>query len=82
MKAKFEELHSLSFPDQIKNLEYYRIEFVLYSSDMEAADFGKVQDPDLNEIQQSTSDSFLDIREIFNNLIANCNAFLSIYFVL
>ena len=52
------------------------------TSDMEAADFGKVQDPDLNEIQQSTSDSFLDIREILNNLIANRNAFLSIYFVL
>ena len=28
----------------------------LYSSDMEPADFGKVPDPDLNELQQSMSD--------------------------
>ena len=49
---------------------------------MEAADFGKVPDPDLNEIQQSMSDSFHNIREILYNIISNCNAFLSIYFIL
>ena len=33
---------------------------------MEAADFGKVPVPDLNEIQESMSDSFLNIREVLN----------------
>ena len=66
LKAMFEEFHSLSFPDQMNNLEYYCIAFGLYSSDMEAADFGKVPVPDLNEIQESMSDSFLNIREVLN----------------
>ena len=66
LKAKFEDFLRLSFPDQMKNLEYYCIAFGLYSSNMEPADFGKVPDPDLNELQQSMSDSFLNIREILN----------------
>ena len=68
LKAMFEEFHSLSFPDQMNNLEYYCIAFGLYStgSDMEAADFGNVPVPDVNEIQESMSDSFLNIREVLN----------------
>ena len=62
----------------MNNLEYYCIAFGLYStgSDMEAADFGKVPVPDLNEIQESMSDSFLNIREVLNYWIAYSYAFL------
>ena len=66
-KEKFEAFHDLSFPDQMKSLEYYCTEWGLYTSNMDAADFGKVPGLELNEIQEAESESFLSFREILNH---------------
>ena len=66
LKEKFEAFHDLSFPDQMKSLEYYCTEWGLYTSNMDAADFGKVPGLELNEIQEAESESFLSFREILN----------------
>ena len=66
LKEKFEEFHDLSLPDQMESLEYYYTEWGLYTSNMDAADFGKVPGLELNEIQEAKSESFLSFREILN----------------
>ena len=66
LKEKFEEFQSLSFPDQMRGLEYYCTEWGLYTSDMDAATFGKVPDPKLQEIQEAQSESFLSFREVLS----------------
>ena len=63
-----ESFESLTHEDQILNIEYYCIEFGCYTSDLDAIDFGKdfqkVHEPDLEEIQEIESASFLSFREI------------------
>ena len=65
-----ESFENLSHEDQINllNLEYYCIEFGCYTSDLDAVDFGKdfqkVPEPELDEIQEYESASFLSFREI------------------
>ena len=66
LKEKFDEFQNLPFPEQMNKLEYYCTEWGLYTSDMEAADSGKVSEPELNEIQAAQSESFLTFREILN----------------
>ena len=51
----------------MESLEYYCTEWGLYTSNMDAADFGKVPGLELNEIQEAESESFLSFREILNH---------------
>ena len=50
--------------NKILNLEYFCIELGCYTSELDAADFGKVLNPDLEEIQEIESASFLSFREV------------------
>ena len=63
-----EIFENLSEEDQILNLEYFCIEFGCYTSDLDAANFGKefqkVPEPDLQEILLNESASFLSFNEI------------------
>ena len=62
-----EAFENLSHEDQIINLEYYYIEFGCYTSELDAVSFGKefqkVPEPDLDEIQEIESASFLSFNE-------------------
>ena len=68
MIEALESFENLSHEDQILNVEYYCIEFGCYTSDLDAIDFGKdfqkVHEPELDEIQEYESASFLSFREI------------------
>ena len=66
LKKLLNEFHDLTFDDQMSKLEFYCTEFGLYTSDMEASDFGKVPAPSLSEIQEAQSDSFLSFSEVLN----------------
>ena len=44
----------------------------LCTSDMDIADFGKVSDPDLDEIQETESGYSLSFREIFIIYLMHC----------
>ena len=66
LKELLNEFHDLTFDDQMSKLEFYCTEFGLYTSDMEASDFGKVPAPSLSEIQKAQSDSFLSFSEVLN----------------
>ena len=66
LKESLKEFHDLTFDDQMSKLEFYCTEFGLYTSDMEASDFGKVPAPSLQEIQEAQSDSFLSFSEVLN----------------
>ena len=50
----------------MSKLEFYCTEFGLYTSDMEASDFGKVPAPSRSEIQEALSDSFLSLSEVLS----------------
>jgi len=63
---KLEEFHSLSFEHQMNNLEFYCIEFGLYSSDYDASAFSNVLVPNLTEIQEAQSSSILSFKEVLN----------------
>ena len=66
--AALELFENLSHEDQFLNLVYYCTEFGCYTSDLDAIDFGKefqkVPEPNLEEIQEIESASFLIFREI------------------
>ena len=66
LKELLQEFHDLTFEDQMSKLEFYCPEFGLYTSDLEASDFGKVSEPSLTEVQEAQSASFLSCREILN----------------
>ena len=66
LKESLKEFHDLTFDDQMSKLEFYCTEFGLYTSDMEASDFGKVPAPSLSEIQEAQSDSFLSLSEVLS----------------
>ena len=66
LKESLKEFHDLTFDDQMSKMEFYCTEFGLYTSDMEASDFGKVPAPSLSEIQEAQSDSFLSFSEVVN----------------
>ena len=66
LKELLHEFHDLTFEDQMSKLEFYCTEFGLYTSDQEASDFGKVPEPNLSEVQEVQSSSFLSFREILN----------------
>ena len=66
LKELLQEFHDLTFEDQMSKLEFYCTEFGLYTSDLEASDFGKVPEPSLSEVQEAESASFLSFREILN----------------
>ena len=59
-----EKFEDQSLQDKILNLEYFCIELGCYTSELDAADFGKVLNPDLEEIQEIESASFLSFREV------------------
>ena len=48
----------------MNNLEFYCIEFGLYSSDYDASAFSNVLVPNLTEIQEAQSSSILSFNEI------------------
>ena len=59
-----EKFEDQSLQDKILNLEYYCTELACYTSELDAADFGKVPNPELEQIQEIESASFLSFREI------------------
>ena len=61
-----DEFHDPTFENEMSKLEFYCTEFGLYTSDLEASDFGKVPEPSLSEVQEAESASFLSFREILN----------------
>ena len=69
-----ESFENLSQEHQILNLGYYCIEFGCYTSELDAVDFGKdfqkIPEPDLEEIQDIESASFLSFREILSQWFA------------
>ena len=64
LKELLQEFHDLTFEDQMSKLEFYCTEFGLYTSDLEASDFGKISEPSLTEVQEAQSATFLSFREI------------------
>ena len=46
------------------SLEYHCIELGCYTSELDAADFGKIPNPELEEIQEIESASFLSFRGV------------------
>ena len=56
----------MSFEHQMNHLQYYCIEFGLYSSDYDASAFGNIAVPSLTEIQEAQSSSILSFREVLN----------------
>ena len=52
-----QEFHDLTFDDQMSKLEFYCTESGLYTSDLEASDFGKVSEACLTEVQEAQSAS-------------------------
>ena len=65
LKELLNEFHHLTFEDQMSKLEFYCTEFGLYTSDLEASDFGKVSEPSLTEVQEAQSASFLSFSQYF-----------------
>jgi phage terminase small subunit len=63
LKELLHEFHDLTFEDQMSKLEFYCTEFGVYTSDQEASDYGKVPEPEIQEVQSA---SFLSFREILN----------------
>ena len=61
-----EKFEDQSLQDKILNLEYYCTELGCYTSELDAADFGKVPNPELEEIQEIESASFLSFQEILS----------------
>ena len=59
-----EKFEDQSLEDKILSLEYHCIELGCYTSELDAADFGKIPNPELEEIQEIESASFLSFREV------------------
>ena len=70
MIEALESFENLSQEDQILNLEYYCIEFRCYTSELDAVDFQKIPESDLEEIQDIESASFLSFRDVLSQWFA------------
>ena len=79
LKEKFEEFHSLSFEHLMNNLQYFCIEFGIYSSDYDASSFGNVMVPTLTEIQEAQSSLILSFREVLNYWFTLSQCFIIVY---